>query len=181
MNGKVIFAFVLGAVSGAAATYLYFTNKQNNEKPTYISVPPLNGDIGESKSTENNPISGTTKIDRTLETDFKKYNKIITQHEYNKIYEVPDAPKDSPEIEYIDPDTFGDNDEYTTVFCTFYADGILTEGAMRNEDYIIDNPSKYIGENYEEHIKDDVLTCVNHRLKEYIEVTFVDENYNEEE
>lgn len=146
--------------------------------------------------------------------DYIPYNKVATIDEMNRATGAVDtdvvAPIGFPElypdikltptpvidnsvtikhlesdVKYISPDQFGYNEAFDECFYTFFTDGIMIEGAIRNEESIVE-PASIIGneDDYRPHIgeyDEDTLIGVNTTLKLYFEVTFVDEPYNTEE
>lgn len=163
------------------------------------------GDISEKHSVKDEK----NKLGE-LEEDYKKYaklvedyipyNKIATIDEMNRATGAVDTDVVAPipvidnsvtikhlesDVKYISPDQFGYNEAFDELFYTFFTDGIMIEGIVKNEESIVDPPS-IIGneEDYRPHIgeyDEDTLIGVNTTLKLYFEVTFVDEPYNTEE
>lgn len=204
MNKAAIIAFVTGAAAGAAGAYYYLNKKF--EKRLEEETESVKASFGKAfsetihsvnKESEKRPasdnqtiinVTGTGNMGKVQEA-YSQYAKTI-EHYTN--YATP-TPKESSkvsmeesDIEYITPDDFGMIDDYEECFYTFYNDGVMIEGSIRNDDMIIEDPFDLIGDKDEftphvgEH-EEITLLGMNNRLREYFEVTFVDEPYNEEE
>lgn len=198
MSKKVIFAFLAGAAAGVAGAYVYlnkkfeerFQKELQSVKDSYNYLFELDPDDHPSKKKkeeESDESKPQKKVIDQVQKDYEDYAKRIEQYtNYNSVRTEQPQPllkEDRPNIEYITPDDWGTIDEYEECFYTFFTDGIMIEGAIRNEEMIIHEPTVLIGdtEDFMPHVseyEECVLTGVNHQRQQYFEVVFVDESYN---
>ena len=78
-------------------------------------------------------------------------------------------PKENPFIQIIDPDDFGEDEDYDQISLTFYADGILAD----DDDNIIDDVEGTISKYALLHIgeyEDDAVHVKNEKRHVYYEV-----------
>lgn len=202
MSKKVIFAFLAGAAAGVAGAYVYlnkkfeerFQKELQSVKDSYNYLFELDPDDDPAKKKrereEDSESEPKKKVIDQVQKDYEEYAKHVEQYtNYNAVRTEQPKPllkEDRPNIEYITPDEWGNIDEYEECFYTFFTDGIMIEGAIRNEDMIIHEPTNLIGDadDFMPHVNEHeecVLTGVNHQRQQYFEVTFVDEKYNEDE
>lgn len=98
--------------------------------------------------------------------DYSKHQEIKTVAEA-EAEDIPEEPEETPEHYTIDPNEFGEFEDYRRIFLTYYADGVLAD----SDDEILDDEdiensigtdfADYFGE-YEDdsvHIRNDRLKC----------------------
>lgn len=200
MNKNMIFAFMAGVAVGVGGAY-YYLNKKFEER-LKEEVESVKNSFGQLKTVMNS-IYGAPKNEEPEESkqsekkiidkvqkDYEEYAKHVENYtNYSAICTEPQPPiysPTNPDIEYISPDDFGENEDYEECFYTYFNDDIMIEGAIRNEEMIIDDPYVLIGDkdDFSPHIgehEEITLIGVNHTSMQYFEVTFLDEPYNEEE
>ena len=82
------------------------------------------------------------KTEEPVEKSIEEYNNIIKHGNYmttEEIDEEDDYGDDEPYI--IDPSEFGNNGNYATQTCTYFADGVLVDDV----DEVIEDPEKLVG------------------------------------
>lgn len=177
---KVIFKVLLTAcVASSAAAVTYYATKKKyvqlareeineyKEQAAKHSAVEVKTDISIKDSDTSNKSSEETK----LASDVVEYEKEIIKNNYIRYEDM----SDSKNIEYIDPDNFGDNPEYDTVTYTYYTNGILTD---ENDDPV-DNFVESVG-NFTTHFGDyesDSVFVKNNKLKLYFEILRVYHDY----
>lgn len=107
--------------------------------------------------------------------DMKSYVRKLKDGKYTNYSNVDmetdtdDEDAEDPDIQIIDPDDFGDDDEYDCISLTFYADGILAD----EDDNIIDDVDGTISKRALFHFgdyEDDAVHVKNDKKKAYYEV-----------
>ena len=144
MNGKTVFAFVVGAVAGAVGAW-YYLNK------LYFS------DVEEPEE-EQPDIKREVTAEPEDETDEAariEYQKVSSQ------YNCEEEKKKGPYM--IDRDEFGDGTMPTTVTYSYFEDGILTD----EYNQIVDDADvkEAIGEDFVNHFGDEDLAYVRNESR----------------
>lgn len=148
-NLKALIAFILGGSIGSTVTYLvlkkrekklldelytYFENKEGS-KPTKKNVE----DVEAFKKAVEESIRNTPPIvPEITEEDIAKYNKIISENDYDKMRES---------IYVISPEDVGEDADFETIELTYYADGVLTY----MNDVKVPDPEISVGEDFASH------------------------------
>lgn len=100
-------------------------------------------------------------VDYTKHAEIKTAGEIKEEH----LEKEAEEPKKDIDIYTIDPNDFGEFDDYGHIFLTYYSDGILAEGEDILDDDEIEN---CVGLDYEDHFgeyEDDSVHIRNDRLK----------------
>ena len=131
------------------------------------------------KKLEKKPGEEKQKInlkDHSSLDDMKLYARTLKDGGYTNYSNVEmkddkdeDTDVEDPDIHIIDPDDFGDDDEYDCISLTFYADGILAD----DDDNIIDDVDGTISKGALFHFgdyEDDAVHIKNDKRKVYYEV-----------
>ena len=101
-------------------------------------------------------------VDYTKHAEIKTVEEVKEEHLEKKAEE---EPKKDIDIYTIDPNDFGEFDDYGHIFLTYYSDGILAEGEDILDDDEIEN---CVGLDFEDHFgeyEDDSVHIRNDRLK----------------
>lgn len=179
-----LFIFALGAVAGSLATFKYAEKKyaaRASEEIESVKEAFRNSggsllqyddeDIDNRKSTVDEK---TTDIQEKVkragerfiqeqEKEMRNYEKLVKKNEY--INREPDEPR------VISPDEFGEEEDYTQISLTLYADGVLVDD---NNDEMGENEiNRTIGPYALDHLgdyEDDCVHVCNDRLEAYYEV-----------
>lgn len=123
----------------------------------------------EGEKPENN-LRGKSSL-----ADMKSYVRKLKDGKYTNYSDVDMKTDDNeedvedPNIHIIDPDDFGEDDEYDCISLTFYADGILAD----DDDNIIDDVDGTISKRALFHFgdyEDDAVHVKNDKRKAYYEV-----------
>lgn len=201
MNKKVIFCVgtIVGFVVGFVATNHYLKKEYKRISDEEIEsvkhavgfYENINLDKEKVKPELSNQTQSTPINDISImEKEHAKYIKAIEENHYGEHFkpENPHSgryPYGSPEsIQYVGPDEIGDDDAYQMIHYVYWNDDILTEGAIRSVADIIDDPAIHVGFDFIDHAgeyEEGTVYGVNHTLKEYFEIDFVDEPFNEED
>lgn len=130
------------------------------------------------KKLEKNPgeeKSGINLKEKSSLADMKSYVRKLKDGGYTNYSNVDmktdtdDEEAEDPDIQIIDPDDFGDDDEYDCISLTFYADGILAD----EDNNIIDDVDGTISKRALFHFgdyEDDAVHVKNDKRKAYYEV-----------
>ena len=166
---KIILSFCSGGIIGGS--FIYFVlNKKFNERIDF-----------EVKSLKEKYLpKGTKKINKKNQSDKKKNNEkkdSTIKIDYSKCY--PDNQTSTKELKpeqnscktpvVISPEEFEVEEDYTTIYLTYYADKILADE--------MDNPvqiNSTIGEDALNHFgefEDDILHVRDDKCKIYYEIT----------
>ena len=140
IKGLLIFAAgaVAGTVAGIGISKRHFeaiAAQEINEVRDYYRK--ANKELEEQKEEQEN-----TKKEEVVEETIEEYNNIIKHGNYmttEEIDEEDDYSDDEPYI--IDPSEFGNNGNYATQTCTYFADGVLVDDV----DEVIEDPEKLVG------------------------------------
>ena len=181
-----LFIFALGAVAGSLATFKYAEKKYAARASEEIeSVKEafrnsggslLQYDEDKSKDADGRKSTvdeKTTDIQEKVkkagerfiqeqEKEMSNYEKLLKKNEY---INHPDEPR------VISPDEFGEEEDYTQISLTLYADGVLVDD---NNDEMGENEiNRTIGPYALDHLgdyEDDCVHVCNDRLEAYYEV-----------
>ena len=144
IKGLLIFAAgaVAGTVAGIGISKRHFeaiAAQEINEVRDYYRK--ANKELEEQKE-EQKEEQENTKKEEVVEETIEEYNNIIKHGNYmttEEIDEEDDYGDDEPYI--IDPSEFGNNGNYATQTCTYFADGVLVDDV----DEVIEDPEKLVG------------------------------------
>ena len=144
IKGLIIFAAgaVAGTVAGIGISKRHFeaiAAQEINEVRDYYRK--VNKELEEQKE-EQKEEQENTKKEEVVEETIEEYNNIIKHGNYmttEEIDEEDDYGDDEPYI--IDPSEFGNNGNYATQTCTYFADGVLVDDV----DEVIEDPEKLVG------------------------------------
>lgn len=144
IKGLLIFAAgaVAGTVAGIGISKRHFeaiAAQEINEVRDYYRK--ANKELEEQKE-EQKEEQENTKKEEVVEETIEEYNNIIKHGNYmttEEIDEEDDYSDDEPYI--IDPSEFGNNGNYATQTCTYFADGVLVDDV----DEVIEDPEKLVG------------------------------------
>ena len=142
IKGLLIFAAgaVAGTVAGIGISKRHFeataAQEINEVRDYYRKVNKELADQLVDKTEE------PEKTEEPVEKSIEEYNNIIKHGNYmttEEIDEEDDYGDDEPYI--IDPSEFGNNGNYATQTCTYFADGVLVDDV----DEVIEDPEKLVG------------------------------------
>lgn len=144
IKGLLIFAAgaVAGTVAGIGISKRHFeaiAAQEINEVRDYYRK--ANKELEEQKE-EQKEEQENTKKEEIVEETIEEYNNIIKHGNYmttEEIDEEDDYSDDEPYI--IDPSEFGNNGNYATQTCTYFADGVLVDDV----DEVIEDPETLVG------------------------------------
>ena len=147
IKGLLIFAAgaVAGTVAGIGISKRHFeaiAAQEINEVRDYFRK--VNKELADQlvDKTEE-PEKTEEPVEKSIEEETKKeYDNIIKHGNYmttEEIDEEDDYGDDEPYI--IDPSEFGNNGNYATQTCTYFADGVLVDDV----DEVIEDPEKLVG------------------------------------
>ena len=183
--------FALGAVAGSLATFKYAEKKylaRANEEIESVKEAFRNSggsllQYDEDKSSDTDDGKSTVaekatdiqekvkragerfiqRFNQEQEKEMGNYEKLVKKNEY--INRKPDEPR------VISPDEFGEDEDYTQISLTLYADGVLVDD---NNDEMGENEiNRTIGPYALDHLgdyEDDCVHICNDRLEAYYEV-----------
>lgn len=134
--------FLLGAICGAAGTYLFMKNRFEEQERELYSEKYKNKEEEMYAAEESQP---EVEHKPTQNPDIMEYAKKLSDMRYAKMKEEEKAERNLPYI--IRPDDLNDK-EYERVSLTYYADDIL---AYEVDDEIVENADELIGDDFEDH------------------------------
>ena len=145
IKGLLIFAAgaVAGTVAGIGISKRHFeaiAAQEINEVRDYYRK--ANKELEEQKE-EQKEEQENTKKEEVVEETIEEYNNIIKYGNYVSTEEIDDEEDDYSDDEpyIIDPSEFGNNGNYATQTCTYFADGVLVDDV----DEVIEDPEKLVG------------------------------------
>ena len=145
IKGLLIFAAgaVAGTVAGIGISKRHFeaiAAQEINEVRDYYRK--ANKELEEQKE-EQKEEQENTKKEEVVEETIEEYNNIIKYGNYVTTEEIDDEEDDYSDDEpyIIDPSEFGNNGNYATQTCTYFADGVLVDDV----DEVIEDPEKLVG------------------------------------
>ena len=145
IKGLLIFAAgaVAGTVAGIGISKRHFeaiAAQEINEVRDYYRK--ANKELEEQKE-EQKEEQENTKKEEVVEETIEEYNNIIKYGNYVTTEEIDDEEDDYGDDEpyIIDPSEFGNNGNYATQTCTYFADGVLVDDV----DEVIEDPEKLVG------------------------------------
>lgn len=155
MRNSVItgFSFLLGMGIGAYVTYMYVKDMYaeiaqeeiNSVKEAYIK---------KTKNLQRDVITEDEKKEKVDEAknkpDISEYAAKLKENGYTNYSEISQEDNDVEVPYVIAPEDYGENDEYETISLTYYSDGVLTD----EDDEVITNPGKLVGEDFVSHFGD---------------------------
>ena len=144
IKGLLVFAAgaVAGTVAGIGISKRHFeaiAAQEINEVRDYYRK--ANKELEEQKE-EQKEEQENSKKEEVVEETIEEYNNIIKHGNYmttEEIDEEDDYSDDEPYI--IDPSEFGNNGNYATQTCTYFADGVLVDDV----DEVIEDPETLVG------------------------------------
>lgn len=155
MKNSVItgFSFLLGIGIGAYVTYMYVKDMYaeiaqeeiNSVKEAYAE---------KTKNLQRDVITEDEKKEKVDEAknkpDISEYAAKLKESGYINYSEISQEDNDVEVPYVIAPEDYGENDEYETISLTYYSDGVLTD----EDDEVITNPGKLVGEDFVSHFGD---------------------------
>ena len=180
MNSKVIFAFILGAAAGVAASWKF--NEARFKRIADEEIESVKERFSIEKTEIIEVVEPEPKEDiEPSEEDYRSYQDLVkkmgyTKYSKNEEEKGGDIMKDAPYV--IAPDEFGEFDEYETNSFTYYADGILADDG----DDIIDDIDSVVGKDSLNHFGEypddpDTVYVRNDRLKTDYEINYDQRRY----
>lgn len=169
MSGKVILAFIAGAVAGAAAVWKYAEQKFAQIADEEIAS------VKEAFSKNRNDIANAEKAaDKPESEDNKQLPKTVRN--YNKAAaDYNPAEKDSKSPYIITPEEYGERDGFLTVTFTYFEDGVVTD----EMNSIVEDVDEAIGSDFFKHfgeyeddtvyVRNDTRHCDYEILRDYRE------------
>lgn len=155
MKNSVItgFSFLLGMGIGSYVTYMYVKDMYaeiaqeeiNSVKEAYAE---------KAKNLQRDVITEDEKKEKVDEAknkpDISEYAAKLKESGYINYSEISQEDNDVEVPYVIAPEDYGENDEYETISLTYYSDGVLTD----EDDEVITNPGKLVGEDFVSHFGD---------------------------
>lgn len=147
------FSFLLGMGIGAYVTYVYIKDMYaeiaqeeiNSVKEAYAE---------KAKNLQRDVITEDKKKEKVDEAknkpDISEYAAKLKENGYTNYSEISQEDNDVEVPYVIAPEDYGENDEYETISLTYYSDGVLTD----EDDEVITNPDKLVGEDFVSHFGD---------------------------
>lgn len=147
------FSFLLGMGIGAYVTYVYIKDMYaeiaqeeiNSVKEAYAE---------KAKNLQRDVITEDKKKEKVDEAknkpDISEYAAKLKENGYTNYSEISQEDNDVEVPYVIAPEDYGENDEYETISLTYYSDGVLTD----EDDEVITNPGKLVGEDFVSHFGD---------------------------
>lgn len=174
-EAKSTFAFVAGAMIGAAAAW-YFTkdrySKRAQEEIDSVKaafanrfgerhVEPVSEEIDIPEKKEENPFVATSSLNLFSESKIDKtdYGAITTALGYSG--EVIDEPEKADKPYVISQNEYGEFGDYMEISLTYYEDGILAD----DDDEIIEDVAAVLGTDFMHEFEDDVVLIRNDARK----------------
>lgn len=190
MKNNALFAFILGAVLGSAATWYYAKKRYELIAQEEIdSVKEAFVSKVSSSETNKNEEEPKTAVEIARETDsLSKYARVLEKNRYthyskneyvesaSETMDISDREKCKPYL--IHPDKFGELEDYECIGFTYYSDGVLTndgdEKVKDIEGTVGSESLSHFGE-----YSDDSVYVRNDRLKIDYEILKDERTYEE--
>lgn len=170
MNGKLIFAFGLGAAAGAVVTYFLMKHKKKDD---FMWVDEQEEEAGTNPDKESS--EKVTCFDNKWKSDRPRmaYNDI-----YRKKYGGDDtSPTDEDyPMCVITPEEYASREGYEAESLYYYKNGILTD----EDGNVIPNMEELVGSDAINHFgkyEEDVIHIRNDDLETDYEIQYVDEDF----
>ena len=203
MKLSTVFAFLIGAVAGAAAVYYYEEKRYQNfyeEEigPVKESLTKMIEKMKKEAEPKKEKEVNQKDVSKPKETDSIQIDKYKKEASSYKNYsnssavmvdedeEVPPPPKEyfgdpnaKPVI--ITPEEFGDDEEYEKISLFYYTDGVICDDS--DEPLSDEEISRSIGLDAKNHFGEYEEDCVyirNDRLKTYYELLISLKSYSED-
>lgn len=149
IKGLLIFAAgaVAGTVAGIGISKRHFeaiaAQEINEVRDYYRKANKELEEQKEDQKEEQKEEQENTKKEEVVEETIEEYNNIIKYGNYVPTEEIDDEDDDYSDDEpyIIDPSEFGNNGNYATQTCTYFADGVLVDDV----DEVIEDPEKLVG------------------------------------
>ena len=148
IKGILIFAAgaVAGTVAGIGISKRHFeaiAAQEINEVRDYYRKANKELEEQKEQKEEQKEEQENTKKEEVVEETIEEYNNIIKYGNYVTTEEIDDEEDDYGDDEpyIIDPSEFGNNGNYATQTCTYFADGVLVDDV----DEVIEDPEKLVG------------------------------------
>lgn len=186
-KGTVIFAFSIGAALGSVVTLKVVKNKY--ERIANEEIKSMKGyfDKKYNKYNVDDKDEPNPKTEEAIDSvDFDEYESTLTDLGYTSHEETEeqkggmksmnDKPNDKPYV--IEPDEFGDIDEYETVSLTYYADKVLAD----EDNLVIHDVEEFVGYESLEHFgeyEEDSVFVRNDKHKTDYEILLDERKYAE--
>lgn len=177
-------AFMIGAAIGSVLT-LYFSQEIEEEKNEKILTW---GDIKKEREEKLGKKQEKTLDEKGIKAlrdkpDIMSYSKVLNKEGYTNYADVKnvrvekryEAKELQPYV--IDPNDFGNEDEYETISLTYYADAVLADDL----DELVD-AAETVGEDFASHFgeyEDDSVHIRNDKLKVDYEILKDERTYKE--
>lgn len=178
---KKALAFMIGAAIGSVLT-LYFSQEIEEEKNEKILTW---GDIKKEREEKLRKKQEKTLDEKGIKAlrdkpDIMSYSKVLNKEGYTNYADVKNVrveKKDTNQPYVIDPNDFGNEDEYETISLTYYADSVLADDL----DELVD-AAETVGEDFASHFgeyEDDSVHIRNDKLKVDYEILKDERTYKE--
>lgn len=150
IKGLLIFAAgaVAGTVAGIGISKRHFeaiaAQEINEVRDYYRKANKELADQLVDKTSDIKEEQAEEPAEKSIEEETKKeYDNIIKYGNYVTTEEIDDEEDDYSDDEpyIIDPSEFGNNGNYATQTCTYFADGVLVDDV----DEVIEDPEKLVG------------------------------------
>lgn len=170
MNGKLIFAFGLGAAAGAVVTYFLMKHKKKDD---FMWVDEQEEEAGTNPAKELS--EKVTCFDNKWKSDRPRMA-------YNDIYRQKYGSDDTSPTEenypmyIITPEEYASKEGYEAESLYYYKNGVLTD----EDDNVIPNMEELVGSDAANHFgkyEEDVIHIRNDDLETDYEIQYVDEDF----
>lgn len=149
IKGLLIFAAgaVAGTVAGIGISKRHFeaiaAQEINEVRDYYRKANKELEEQREEQKEEQKEEQENSKKEEVVEETIEEYNNIIKYGNYVTTEEIDDEEDDYSDDEpyIIDPSEFGNNGNYATQTCTYFADGVLVDDV----DEVIEDPETLVG------------------------------------
>lgn len=150
MNGKTFFAFVTGAVFGAAGAWLYFNKKYFGP----VEEIEEDDELVSTDNTVSNKSDSSNETEEATESERMEYQKIAKQY--------TEEPKEEVKKPYvITADDYGDGTVMYAITYSYFEDGVVTD----EEDQIVEDADEAIGEDFVNHFGDEDVCYIRNEQR----------------